>query len=69
MEILLEAKDESDLTYMVTGLVAYNGAIEGVEGSELFHPRGSQFLICQQLRGLVTPIKNSRPGFTAIFLR
>ena len=70
MEIMLESKDEKDVTYILLATVAYSGSIEGVENSELFHPRGSQFFICTQMKGVKGKIKmfptRPKPGSTDI---
>lgn len=52
MEIMLESKDDKDVTYFVFGTIVYSGSIEGVENSELFNPRGSNFFICAQMKGV-----------------
>ena len=52
MEIMLESKDDKDVNYFVFGTIVYSGSIEGVENSELFNPRGSQFFICSHMKGV-----------------
>lgn len=56
-QIMLETKDEQDITHFIIATTVYSGTIEGVENAELFAPRGSQFLIISNLRGIKGNIK------------
>ena len=57
MEVLLETKDDNDLTVIIFCSIVYNGSIESVENSNIANSRGGQFLVCSCSRGVRSQIK------------
>ena len=58
MNIMLESKDESDVTRFLVGKIIYSGDIESIEDVDLKNPRGSQFLICKDLQAIQCSVQS-----------
>jgi hypothetical protein len=57
MNIMLESKDDLGLTKFLLARIVFSGDVECVEDAELSAPRGSQFLVCHDIKAVKGDIK------------
>lgn len=58
MHIMLETKDDKGLSYFILGTIVYSGDLSTIEGADNPNPRGSQFIVCTDMRGIKADIKS-----------
>lgn len=58
MKLMIESKDENNLTYFLIATIVYSGDVDGVEGADSINPRGSQFIVCTDLQAIKADIKS-----------
>jgi hypothetical protein len=58
MKLMIESKDENNLTYFLNATIVYSGDVDGVEGADSTNPRGSQFIVCTDLQAIKADIKS-----------
>ncbi len=57
MNIMLESKDDLGLTKFLLARIIFSGDVECVEDAELSAPRGSQFIVCHDIKAIKGDIK------------
>ena len=57
MNIMLESKDDLGLTKFLLARIIFSGDVECVEDAELSAPRGSQFIVCHDIKAVKGDIK------------
>jgi hypothetical protein len=60
MDIMIESKDDKNITHFILGRIIFSGSMEGISGADPANPRGSQCLVCSSLTGYRADIKVNR---------